>query len=234
MSISLDQKQVRALAKKLGIRVNQAAGRKIKHTDVIADIASVVGERPDVMMHKLKVEAREQDVALSTSEVDALYFVHAIKDGASGPAELEVVTEALVRALGARKASEKLVEQFGFEWWETGGGFEAYKKTLRSEQIGDDEAFIEVTIAMGAEGVDAAPMDAVWATSIDFNDDRGGDNLFYVGDNDYGEGTMSLIDVLRHIESEWVPKVDGIWDTHFDREEMEARLGVSRSTAAPR
>jgi hypothetical protein len=49
-AIALDYDAVRKLAKKLGGRVN----REIKHTDILDDIASLIGMRGDAMMHLLK------------------------------------------------------------------------------------------------------------------------------------------------------------------------------------
>lgn len=49
-TIELDHQAVRTLAKRIGLRVN----REIKHTEILDDIASVIGMRGDALMHALK------------------------------------------------------------------------------------------------------------------------------------------------------------------------------------
>jgi GGDEF domain-containing protein len=68
-TIALDYDAVRKLAKKLGGRVN----REIKHTDIIDDIASLIGMRGDAMMHLLK-QAPAASPAPASQAIELLHL----------------------------------------------------------------------------------------------------------------------------------------------------------------
>jgi GGDEF domain-containing protein len=67
--IELAYDDVRALAKKLGSRVN----REIKHTDILNDIAALFGMRGDALMHRLKQSGSQPSNAVSDDEWEKLF-----------------------------------------------------------------------------------------------------------------------------------------------------------------
>lgn len=68
MSISLTHSQIRAFAKSLRV----LTGEKVRHSEIIEDIAASVGLRPDAMMHSLKKAPRPLPTFKEMSLGDAM------------------------------------------------------------------------------------------------------------------------------------------------------------------
>jgi len=76
-----------------------------------------------------------------------------------------------------RRAKE-MAEAAGYDLWETGGGCEAFGKTLRELTEGDFGSHLEVLITTddGAD-VNADPAAPVWMAGVNFQDNHGGETV---------------------------------------------------------
>jgi hypothetical protein len=219
MPISLNYEQVRALAKKLKTR----PGVDIKLTEVYEDIASVVGRKPDALMHELKTEAKfSLPTPVSLRELSDPE-VYAKNDG-------DAAMAALTEVFGKVVAAKKVVSEFKFEDWSDSS--QIFRRLLKTRQFTEGgfvvfDVGLEVIVTPGVDEGEYGPEDAVWAANLNYFEADGAASLVEPVDvEDFGYdgtgcGSKSLMDVIVHIQEAWISRIDEYWNARFDEERIQ-------------
>jgi hypothetical protein len=133
MELDMQEPKVnRAFIRKLAANIRSRTGAEVKHTDLIADIASAFGQKPDTLMHALKQREKKSATAMMGDGTPAA----AADDGEPG--------WVFMKQVGAMKEAER----FGFKLLMADHPAVFWKKNLcgTSNMVGDEtEIYLLVT-----------------------------------------------------------------------------------------
>jgi len=106
------------------------------------------------------------------------------------------------------RQAKEMAEAAGYDLWETGGGCDAFGKTLRELVEGEFGSHLEVLITTD-DGTDvvADPADPVWMVGVTFQNNYGGETV---------ESTRNLT-LAQAIETgrAYEARAEELWDEHY-------------------
>ena len=111
------------------------------------------------------------------------------------------INEATERAIAMAEAA-------GYPIWQTGGGCEAFGKSLKEVPVEDDVADLTVLITTeGGTDIDGDPDEAIWEVGVNYQDPDGGDTV----ESEEGLTLAAAIEVARGYEA----RAEELWEANF-------------------